>query len=114
MLGLRSSLFLFILWSVLSEMEEQFGLTYSHSHARVEADEIEQVLSQHRETGRPIRVAFVHHAMHMGGVERQILLTCEALRLVDPNSTQFKPQIVLFQARAAATRNISHCVQIGN
>lgn len=99
---MRSLLILFILWSVSSDME--VGLDFSRSDTNADANEIEQVLTQHRASGRPIRVAFVHHAMHMGGVERQILLTCEALRLVDPNSTQFKPQIVLFQA--SATTNI--------
>ncbi len=112
MLVFRVSIFLYILLSVSSGKEER--LTYAHSDIRAEADEIEQVLSQHRESGEQIRVAFVHHAMHMGGVERQILLTCEALRLLDPNSTQFKPQIVLFQARAAAIRIICSCDQIGN
>ncbi len=88
--------FLFILWPLVSRS------TFSHGDIKEDTEEIEQVLSLHRANGRPIRVAFVHHAMHMGGVERQILLTCEALRLLDPNTTQFQPQIVLFQARAAA------------
>ncbi len=41
-----------------------------------------------------IRVAFVHHAMDMGGVERQIRLTCAA---VDKNSVDF--EVLLFQSR---------------
>jgi hypothetical protein len=50
-----------------------------------------------KKSGTLINIAFVHHAMHMGGVERQILLTCEALRLLDEDHIRFNPQIVLFQ-----------------
>ncbi len=94
MMPFRSTLFIFILWPLVSR-----SVDWHSDTSKVDTDDIEQVLSYHRENGSPIRVAFVHHAMHMGGVERQILLTCEALRLVDPNSTLFRPQIVLFQAR---------------
>lgn len=44
------------------------------------------------ERGRRIRVAFVHHAMHMGGVERQIRLTCASI-----DRARISPEVVLFQ-----------------